>query len=93
MIKCQSVDIHCKFFFNFACLSGIFHNKMLGKETEEVFSDQITLSLVDHESGFFPKMDRKPLKHFGQGGTMIRFVFAKLSLAAMQGGVIELGRQ
>lgn len=67
---------------------------MLGKETEEVFRDQITLSLIDHkEFGFFPKMDRKPLKDFGQRGTMIRFVFAKLSLAAMQGGVIGLGRK
>lgn len=78
MIKCQSVDIHCKFFFNFACLSGNFHNKMLGKETEEVFRDQITWSLVDRkEFGSFPKMDRKPLKDFGRVGDYDQVCFCK----------------
>jgi len=44
------------------------------------------LSLDHKEFGLYPKMDRKPLKHFDRGGNMIRFVFSKLSLAAMQGG-------
>ena len=52
------------------------------------------LNLVDHkEFGPYPKMDRKPLKDFDQGGNMIRLVFSKLRLAAVQGGARGLARK
>lgn len=67
---------------------------MLERETGVAFRDQITLSLVDHkEFGLYPKMNQKPLKDFGQGETVIRFVFSKLGPAAVWAGVIRLGRK
>lgn len=65
------------FFSKFDVGLKIFIIKCYKRETGEVFRDQITLSLDHKEFGLYPKMDRKPLKDFDQGGNMIRFVFFK----------------
>lgn len=65
---------------------------MLESETGVAFRDQVTLSLVDHkEFGLYPKMDQKPLKDFGQGETVIRFVFSKLRPGCCVGGGHKAG--
>lgn len=88
------MDSHGNFFFN--CTVGLkfFIIKCHKRETGEVFRDQTMLSLDRKEFGLYPKMNQKPLKDFGCGGRdMIWFVFPKLSLLAMQGGVRGLGRK